>query len=86
VNDNEFIALGPAPVGFRTSATRIGKGVDVEGNELGVRGQGPFGVVGSGEEAGVHGIGKAFGRGGAFDPRGLEKLTRNVLQPGQDDD
>jgi hypothetical protein len=72
-----FIARGQAPVGFRTSAARIEKGVDVVGNELGVRGKGPTGVVGLGEDAGVRGVGKGAGvRGvGEGEGRGGEFLS-----------
>jgi hypothetical protein len=52
-----FIARGAAPVGFRTAAANIGKGVDVVGTQLGVRGAGPTGVEGNGEREGVLGNG-----------------------------
>jgi hypothetical protein len=70
IRETAFVAEGSNPVGFRTSATSIGKGVDVVGNEIGVRGKGPIGVVGLGEDAGVRGVG-VEGRGEDAGVRGV---------------
>ena len=59
-----FEAIGsPTPKGFFTNSKSIDRGVDVQGNEVGVRGtcQGPDGPgvlgLGSGGAAGVSGVG-----------------------------
>jgi hypothetical protein len=59
----DFTALGPTSVGFRTRGARIQKGVDVIGTAVGVAGQGGtpdvrgIGVSGFAHGIGVQGIG-----------------------------
>ena len=68
-SDNKFVALGPAAIGFGTSATRIDSGVDVQGRRVGVVGRGgPIGVEGRGDDVGVKGTVTegGNGRGGEF--------------------
>ncbi|RST17664.1 hypothetical protein E2C00_17895 [Streptomyces sp. WAC05374] len=72
--DNTFVALGPANVGFRTHATRITHGAEIAGTNAGVIGtcQGASGNgvkgVGTGVGgAGVHGMSHTHdGNGGIF--------------------
>jgi hypothetical protein len=68
-SDNQYTALGPASVGFQTDSTDIDKGVQAQGNSVGVEGSGPTGVRGSGSDVGVHGAG-AFGVYGEGRPGG----------------
>jgi hypothetical protein len=90
-SDNKFVALGPAAIGFSTSATRIDTGVDVEGRRLGVLGRGgPVGVEGRGTDFGVRGIGESNGRGGEFSSslfRGAQINLRphRMISPGATD-
>jgi hypothetical protein len=59
-SDNQFTALGPAVVGFRTDGTTIDLGADIAGNSIGVRATcndntAGVGVDGSSVAIGVHG-------------------------------
>jgi len=47
-SDNQYTALGPAIIGFQTSATEIDIGADIEGRDFGVKGRSEKGT-------GVHG-------------------------------
>jgi len=71
--DNTFVALGPANVGFRTQATRIINGAEISGTGAGVvgscQGANGDGVRGSGTGqggAGVHGVSEAFNGNGVI--------------------
>jgi hypothetical protein len=83
-----FHAQGQAFAGFRTTGSRIERGVDVDGTEFGVRCAGPTGIKASGVDCGVYGIGTEgagkHGRGGRFqsaDHRAQVQLI-NQMQPG----
>jgi hypothetical protein len=65
-SSDQFTATGPAQVGFQTDGTHIDRGAEIAGTTFGVLGRGPTGVVGQGDQDGVHGIGGA-GRGGRFE-------------------
>ncbi|MFD7626321.1 hypothetical protein ACFV7Q_09770 [Streptomyces sp. NPDC059851] len=61
--DNQFVALGPADIGFKTHATRITSGAEIHGTLVGVvgrcQGRDGDGVAGFGSGttgAGVHGM------------------------------
>jgi len=64
-SDNQFTALGPAIIGFQTNASRIERGAEIAGNEAGVHGIGPTGILGTGVRNERHG-GTDAGRGGRF--------------------
>jgi hypothetical protein len=59
--DNQFTATGPAIVGFQTNGANIQRGAEVAGTVLGVRGIGPTGVAGVGQ----NGPGGRFASSGA---------------------
>ena len=60
-SDTQYTALGPTTIGFQTSGTNILMGVDAGGNNVGVAGRGPLGVLGDGVSTGVQGKGRDFG-------------------------
>jgi hypothetical protein len=63
-SDNQYTALGPAPIGFQTHGANITNGAEVEGTNIGVRSKGGLqGVNGEGALVGVFGKG-AEGVGG----------------------
>jgi hypothetical protein len=77
-SDNQYTALGPAAIGFQTDSTDIDKGVQAQGNSIGVDGYGgPIGVRGTGG-VGVVGVGSATA-GGAFSSGDL--VPQLHLQP-----
>lgn len=71
--DNKFIALGPANIGFQTHATRITVGADVSGTSTGAigrcqgaNGDGVFGTGTGQGGAGVHGVSSSFNGNGVI--------------------
>ncbi len=65
-DDNQFTALGPAPIGFETASASIEVGADIRGTQVGVRGhsQGP----GDGDGVQGFGTGTFSGVAGFGDP------------------
>jgi hypothetical protein len=69
-----FESTGPTSAGFRTNGTRIARGVDVTGTELGVRGSGSgsgsVGVEGHGGPNGIGVVGLSVAATWTIDPTG----------------
>jgi hypothetical protein len=71
-SDNQWTALGPAPVGFQTNSASIDRGAEISGNSLGIlgrcnRGNGVHGQSDSATDSGVWGenTGAGFGVAGS---------------------
>jgi hypothetical protein len=55
-SDNQYTALGPAIIGFQTSATNIDVGAEISGNKAGIRGSCVAGIGVRGESVGQEGV------------------------------
>src|SRR5689334_21133654 len=92
-SDNQFTALGPAVVGFRTDDANIQIGAQISGNTVGIKGscQGSVGegVQGTENFSGVAGLGGAnsgtgvigFGGGAGTGGRVLAPVLPTRLRP-----
>src|SRR5947209_8478516 len=70
-SDDQYTALGPAPIGFQTHGANIRIGADLAGNTIGVRGTGVDGpgIIGISDTAGV--VGSAGGTGSFREATGV---------------
>ncbi len=86
--EEQYTAKGPAIVGFQTrpNVTSIERGVSVEGNRIGVLANGPVGVEGRGEVAGVRGVGNVNGWGGEFKSEKYNSAQLNLTPHRMDQD
>lgn len=73
---SNYVADGPAEVGFQAYGQNIAYGVQVSGQKEGVEGRGPIGVHGEGN-IGVLGVGKG-GPGGKFISDNADAAQVNV--------
>jgi hypothetical protein len=74
-SDNQFTALGPTIIGFQTNGSRIQRGAEIAGTELGIRGfcEKGFGVVGTSDKfIGMFGEGDVAGVKGSSGNIGVE--------------
>src|SRR6185312_17514367 len=62
-SDNQFTALGPTIIGFQTNGSRIQRGAEISGNEVGVSGycDAGYGVLGTSKtDVGVYGTSESI--------------------------
>jgi hypothetical protein len=77
-SDDQFTALGPAPIGFQTNASAIDRGAEIAGTSVGVLGR--CDTPGGPEAVGIRGMGAALGGGNA--PTAISTPTTGVLGTG----